>query len=334
MTTAIRHNWTVQEVLELYQLPFSDLVFKAAQVHREFNDSRDVQKATLLSIKTGGCSENCAYCPQSAHYDTGLQRQNLMSVDQVRESAERAKASGSDRFCMGAAWRQVKDGPEFDRVIEMVSAVASTGMEVCCTLGMLNENQAQRLKEAGLTAYNHNLDSSEEFYSKIITTRKYQDRLDTLDRVRKAGLSTCCGGIIGMGETIEDRCGLLAKLASFEPHPDSVPINTLVPVEGTPLEEQKATPVDPLDFVRMVAVARIVMPKSRVRLSAGRLQLSREAQALAFLAGANSLFSGEKLLTTQNPDVDEDQKLMSDLGLCNKTQDRRAPSDSIQAVNL
>ncbi len=315
MTTPIRHNWTAKEVLELYHLPLTDLVFRAAQVHREFNRANEVQRATLLSIKTGGCQENCSYCPQSAHYDTGLPRQSLMSVDTVRESAIRARENGSDRFCMGAAWRQVKDGPEFDQVIEMVKAVSETGLEVCCTLGMLNDDQARRLKEAGLTAYNHNLDSSEEFYSKIITTRKYQDRLDTLERVRKAGLSTCCGGIIGMGEAIEDRCGLLAKLACFEPHPDSVPINTLVPVEGTPLENQKQSPVDPFDLVRMVALARILMPRSRVRLSAGRLQLSREAQALAFLAGANSIFSGEKLLTTSNPDVDEDQKLLDDLGM-------------------
>jgi biotin synthase len=315
MATPIRHDWTREEVLELYRKPFADLVFQAAQMHREFNRPNEVQRATLLSVKTGGCQENCSYCPQSAHYETGVERQSLMSVDQVREAASRAKANGADRFCMGAAWRQVKDGPEFDRVLDMVKAVSETGLEACATLGMLSPDQARRLKEAGLTAYNHNLDSSAEFYSKIITTRKYQDRLDTLERVRDAGLDVCCGGIIGMGESVEDRCGLLAQLASFDPHPDSVPINTLVAVEGTPLEEQKKNPVDPLDFVRMVAVARIVMPRSRVRLSAGRLRLSREAQALAFLAGANSIFSGEKLLTTANPDVEEDAKLLSDLGM-------------------
>ena len=320
MTTSIRHDWTPAEVLALYQLPFTDLVFKAAQVHREFNPSNEVQRATLLSIKTGGCPENCSYCPQSAHYDTGVQKQSLMSVAEVSEAAARAKANGSDRFCMGAAWRQVKDGPEFDRVIDMVREVSSLGMEACVTLGMINANQAQRLKEAGLTAYNHNLDSSEEFYGKIITTRKYQDRLDTLGHVRDAGLNMCCGGIIGMGETAEDRCAMLAQLASFTPHPESVPINGLVSVEGTPLEGRKE--VNPLDFVRMVAVARIMMPRARVRLSAGRFSLSKEAQALCFLAGANSMFSGEKLLTTPLPGVDEDLALMQELGMKMPQTDR------------
>ena len=320
MTTSIRHDWTPAEVLALYQLPFADLVFKAAQVHREFNPSNEVQRATLLSIKTGGCPENCSYCPQSAHYDTGVQKQSLMSVAEVSEAAARAKANGSDRFCMGAAWRQVKDGPEFDRVIDMVREVSSLGMEACVTLGMINANQAQRLKEAGLTAYNHNLDSSEEFYGKIITTRKYQDRLDTLGHVRDAGLNMCCGGIIGMGETAEDRCAMLAQLASFTPHPESVPINGLVSVEGTPLEGRKE--VNPLDFVRMVAVARIMMPRARVRLSAGRFSLSKEAQALCFLAGANSMFSGEKLLTTPLPGVDEDLALMQELGMKMPQTDR------------
>lgn len=320
MTTSIRHDWTPAEVLALHQLPFSDLVFQAAQVHREFNQPNQVQRATLLSIKTGGCPENCSYCPQSAHYDTGLKKQGLLSVEEVREAASRAKASGSDRFCMGAAWRQVKDGPEFDRVIEMVQEVSSLGMEACVTLGMLNASQAQRLKEAGLTAYNHNLDSSEDFYGKIITTRKYQDRLDTLSHVRDAGLNMCCGGIIGMGESIQDRCAMIAQLASFTPHPESVPINGLVSVDGTPLEGRSV--VNPLDFVRMVAVARIVMPQARVRLSAGRNALSKEAQALCFLAGANSMFSGEKLLTTPLPGVDEDSALLQELGMSMPQVDR------------
>lgn len=308
-----KKTWTTQEVMEIYQRPLLDLVFEAAQVHRANNDASQVQRATLLSIKTGGCPENCSYCPQSAHYDTGLNKQSLMSVEQVREAASRAKVSGADRFCMGAAWRQVKDGPEFDRVIEMVREVSSLGMEACVTLGMLTEEQARRLKDAGLTAYNHNLDSSEEFYSKVITTRTYQDRLRTLENVRKAGLSMCCGGILGMGEKLEDRCELLARLASFDPQPESVPINTLVAVEGTPLEGQAE--VRALDVVRMVATARILMPCARVRLSAGRLSMSREAQALCFLAGANSIFSGERLLTTPNPDVDDDASLLCELGL-------------------
>jgi biotin synthase len=313
MATQSRKIWTATEVLEIYQRPFTDLVFEAARVHRENHDPHYVQRATLLSIKTGGCSENCSYCPQSAHYEAGVNKQSLMDVEHVKKAAQEAKEGGADRFCMGAAWRQVKDGPEFDRVLEMVREVSSLGMEACVTLGMLNESQAQRLKEAGLTAYNHNLDTSEEFYSKIITTRKYKDRLDTLENVRNAGLSVCCGGILGMGESLEDRAGLLANLANFDPQPESVPINTLVPVEGTPLQDQ--SPVDPLDLVRMVATARILMPKARVRLSAGRLSLSKEAQALCFLAGANSMFSGEKLLTTPNPGLNRDVALLAELGM-------------------
>jgi biotin synthase len=284
-------------------------------VHRRHHEDGEVQLASLLSIKTGACPEDCKYCAQSAHYakTTGLKRETLMNLDEVLEKAKIAKAAGANRFCMGAAWREVKDGAAFDSVIEMVKGVRALGMEACVTLGMLSQSQAERLAEAGLTAYNHNLDTSPEFYGQIITTRSYQDRLDTLARVRKAGVEVCCGGIIGMGETVEDRARLLQTLANLAPHPESVPINALAAVPGTPLGDRP--PVDPLDFVRMVAAARIMMPVSRVRLSAGRRELTKEAQVLCFLAGANSIFYGDKLLTTANNDAADDLALIEEAGL-------------------
>ncbi len=306
-------EWSRSAVGELYQRPLLDLVHSAQQVHRKFHDPGEVQLCRLLSIKTGGCPEDCAYCPQSAHYPADVERQNLMSVKEVRRAAEEARAEGATRFCMGAAWREVRDGQEFETVLEMVRSVASLGLEVCCTLGMLSGDQALRLADAGLTAYNHNLDTSPEFYGEIITTRNYDDRLRTIESVRNAGISVCCGGIIGMGESDEDRVGLLHQLVSLRPHPESVPINMLVRVEGTPLADQE--PVDSFTMVRMIAAARVLMPTSRVRLSAGRRSLTREAAALCFLAGANSIFVGEKLLTTPNPERDEDDQLFRDLGL-------------------
>jgi biotin synthase len=308
-----KHEYTLAEVRAIYDLPIPDLVLRAQLVHREHHPANDVQLCSLLSVKTGGCPEDCAYCPQSSHYDTGLERERMMKPPEVLEAASRAKAAGATRFCMGAAWREVKDGPAFDEVIEMVRGVRALGMEACCTLGMLNESQAQRLAEAGLSAYNHNLDTSRSYYKSIISTRTYDDRLRTLSNVRKAGITVCSGGIIGMGESLDDRCGMLATLANLDPQPESVPVNALVPVEGTPLADQ--TPVDGLELVRMIATARILMPASRVRLSAGRMALSREAQVLCFLAGANSIFYGEKLLTTGNPDVSADQSLLRDAGL-------------------
>jgi biotin synthase len=288
-------------------------VMRAQLVHREHHPAGEVQLCSLLSVKTGGCPEDCAYCPQSSHYDTGLERERMMKTPEVLDAAARAKAAGATRFCMGAAWREVKDGPAFDEVVEMVRGVRALGMEACCTLGMLTEAQAQRLAEAGLSAYNHNLDTSRSYYKSIISTRTYDDRLRTLANVRKAGITVCSGGIIGMGESLDDRCGMLMTLANLDPQPESVPVNALVPVEGTPLADQK--PVDGLELVRMIATARILMPASRVRLSAGRMALSREAQVLCFLAGANSIFYGEKLLTTGNPDVSADQSLLRDAGL-------------------
>jgi biotin synthase len=292
-----------------YRKPLMDLIYEAHGVHRAHHDPADIQKCTLLSIKTGGCQEDCSYCPQSAHYDTKLERESLVSLDAVRVAAKNAKANGASRFCMGAAWRNVKDGPEFDRVLDMVRIIKQENLEACVTLGMLQPHQADRLKEAGLDAYNHNLDTSREYYKKIITTRTYDERLNTLKSVRSAGLTICSGGIIGMGESADDRCSMLAELANLVPQPESVPINLLIPVEGTPLQD--APPVDPLDLVRTVAVARILMPKSRVRLSAGRLSLTKEAQVLAFFAGANSIFLGDKLLTRPNPAPDEDESLLS-----------------------
>ena len=304
-----------QDILErakaLYQLPLFDLLFESHTVHRQHHDPADIQKCTLLSIKTGGCPENCGYCAQSAHYKTEVKKEPLMEMEEVMVAAQRAKEVGATRFCMGTAWRSVKNGPQFDQIIEMVKAVKAEGLEVCVTLGMINADQARRLKDAGVYAYNHNLDTSREFYSKITTTRTYDDRLETLKNVREAGITVCCGGILGMGESIDDRCSMISEIASLQPQPESVPINLLVPIEGTPLANQ--VPVDPLDFVRMVAIARILIPRARVRLSAGRLFLSREAQILAFFAGANSIHFGEKLLTTENNDVDADKSMMHSL---------------------
>ncbi len=309
----IRHNWTKQEVLDVYNTPLMELLYDAATIHRLHHDPNTVQVSTLLSIKTGGCPEDCGYCPQAARYHTNIEGNDLMTVQQVKAQALRAKSSGSSRVCMGAAWRNVKDGEEFDRVLEMVRTINKLDMEVCCTLGMITENQAQRLAEAGLYAYNHNLDSSEDYYKEVISTRGYKDRLDTIDNVRKTNVTVCSGGIIGMGEKIEDRAGMLVALSTLNPQPESVPINALVAVEGTPLENEK--PVEIWDMIRMVATTRIVMPETQVRLSAGRTEMSREGQAMCFFAGANSIFAGDKLLTTPNPDVNEDMAMFKVLGL-------------------
>jgi biotin synthase len=309
---AIRSDWSLEEVRELHALPFADLVYQAQTVHRRHFDPNQVQVSTLLSIKTGACPEDCAYCPQSIRYDTGLEREALMEPGAVFERARAAKAAGATRFCMGAAWRSPKDR-DLETVAEMVRGVRALGLETCATLGMLSTAQAQRLKDAGLDYYNHNLDTSAEFYGDIITTRTYQDRLDTLAAVRDAGIHVCCGGILGMGEQDADRVALLHTLATLDPHPESVPINQLVPVEGTPLAG--AAPLDPIGFVRIIAVARILMPRTHVRLSAGRGSMSDEMQALCFLAGANSIFYGDKLLTTGNPDTLSDQALFGRLGI-------------------
>jgi len=313
MKTPIRTDWTVDEVKKIHDLPLLELVYRAQTIHREFHPASEVQLCSLLSIKTGACPEDCGYCPQSAHHKTELEKEKLLKTEEVLEQAKKAKEHGATRFCMGAAWREVKDGKEFDSVCEMVRGVRQLGMEACVTLGMLTEEQAHKLKEAGLTAYNHNLDTSREYYDKIITTRNYDDRLKTLRHVRSAGITVCSGGIIGMGESIEDRCAMIQTLATQETHPESVPVNALVPVKGTPLENQK--PVEPIELVRMIAIARITMPAAMVRLSAGRSELSREAQTLCFLAGANSIFYGEKLLTTPNPEGNEDLELLQELGL-------------------
>ena len=309
----VRHDWTRSEVHALFDLPFSDLMFHAQRIHRENFDPREVQISTLLSIKTGGCPEDCAYCPQSASFDAGIKAEKLMALDAVLAEASAAKAGGASRFCMGAAWRSPKDR-DMEKICAMIEGVKAMGLETCATLGMLNREQAARLKESGLDYYNHNLDTSPEFYGEIITTRTYEDRLDTLDHVRNAGINVCCGGIVGMGENLADRVGMIATLASLPQHPESVPINMLVQVEGTPLAD-KVAPLDPLDFVRTIAVARICMPASMVRLSAGREDMSEETQALCFLAGANSIFYGPKLLTTPNPGRDSDMKLLDKLGL-------------------
>ena len=308
----VRHDWTRAEVRALFALPFPELIFRAQAAHRQNFDPTEVQISTLLSIKTGGCPEDCAYCPQSVHYDTGVKAEKLMSLDAVLAEARAAKAAGASRFCMGAAWRSPKDR-DLDSVCAMVEGVKALGLETCATLGMLTAPQAERLRQAGLDYYNHNLDTSPEYYGAIITTRTYADRLDTLDHVRAAGINVCCGGIVGMGETEEDRVGMIATLASLPAHPESVPINMLVQVAGTPLATGAA--LDPLDFVRTIAVARITMPKSVVRLSAGREDMSEETQALCFLAGANSIFYGPKLLTTPNPVPDRDRRLMDKLGM-------------------
>ena len=309
----IRYDWQRDEIHRIYHLPLPELIFRAQLAHRAFHNPDEIQLCRLLSIKTGGCPEDCSYCSQSAHYRTGVVREELLSTAAVREAAKHAKKEGATRFCMGAAWRQVSDGENFDRVLDMVRAVAALDMEVCCTLGMLNESQAERLKDAGLTAYNHNLDTSPEFYGNIITTRVYEDRLQTIAHVRKAGITVCCGGILGMGESDEDRIGLLHELSHLNPHPESVPINMLVRNEGTPLADVKE--LEPHVMVRAIATARVLMPASRVRLAAGRRQLSPEAVTLCFLAGANSIFTGEKLLTTPNPSADADQQLLSNLGM-------------------
>lgn len=309
----LRHNWTIQELQEVYNRPLLELIHEAATVHRENHNSRAVQVSSLLSIKTGGCPEDCSYCPQAARYNTEVKVHKLLPVQEVVDTAEKAKAAGASRMCLGAAWREVRNNRDFDQVLDMVKAINNLDMEVCCTLGMLTEEQAVKLAEAGVYAYNHNLDSSEEFYGEIISTRNYDDRLNTLNNVRKAGMTICSGGIIGMGEKETDRLGMLKTLANLNPHPESVPINALVAVEGTPLEDQPPVPV--WDMVRMIATARIVLPKTVVRLSAGRNGMSPEGQALCFMAGANSIFAGEKLLTTPNPAFDADMELFNILGL-------------------
>ena len=310
--TELRHDWSRNEIEQLFNLPFNDLLFHAQQVHRGHFNPNEVQVSTLLSIKTGRCPEDCGYCPQSVRYDTDVENEALMPLEQVLEQARAARAKGSSRFCMGAAWRSPKDR-DLEQVVEMVKGVKALGLETCLTLGMLTEAQTQRLKEAGLDYYNHNLDTSPEFYGDVITTRTYQDRLDTLQRVRDAGMHVCCGGILGMGEARQDRIGLLQQLANQPQHPESVPINLLVKVEGTPLAN--AEELDPIEFVRSIAIARILMPASHVRLSAGREAMSDEMQALCFLAGANSIFYGEKLLTTGNPETERDLALFKELGL-------------------
>lgn len=313
MSNDIRNNWQLAEIEAVYNTPLLELIYRAATLHRKYNDTAEVQVCTLLSIKTGGCSEDCAYCPQAARYNTGVEVQALMQKEEVLSYAQKAKDAGSTRFCMGAAWREVRDNRDFDRVLDMVKGVNEMGMEVCCTLGMLTEYQAKKLAEAGLYAYNHNLDTSREHYEEIITTRTYSDRLETLDNVRKAGVTVCCGGIIGLGESHTDRIQMLHTLATMAEHPESVPINALVPVAGTPLENNRK--VDIWDMVRMIATARILMPKTMVRLSAGRNDMSIAEQALCFMAGANSIFAGDKLLTTPNPGFDEDNAMFQLLGL-------------------
>jgi biotin synthase len=310
---SLRHDWTLEEIEAIYTTPLLELVFQAQLVHREHHRPDEVQGCMLLSIKTGGCPEDCAYCPQSAHYHTGLAREELLSVEATLAAARSARENGATRFCMGAAWRDVPQDARFERVLEMVRGVRDLGMEACCTLGMLTGEQAEALAEAGLTAYNHNLDTSPEFYGEIIHTRTYRERLDTLGRVRRAGITVCSGGIIGMGEDRAARCGLLQQLSSLDPHPESVPVNMLVRVAGTPLADQP--PADRFELVRTIATARILMPRAKVRLSAGRLSLSEEAQALCFLAGANSVFLGDKLLTTPNPGQDADTRLFERLGM-------------------
>ncbi|MFZ8933041.1 MAG: biotin synthase BioB [Bacteriovoracaceae bacterium] len=308
-----RHDWTYEEINEVYNLPFLELIYRAQTIHRENFDPRKVQVSSLISIKTGGCPEDCSYCPQAARYQTDIEKNALLDLNTVKTMAEKAKEGGASRVCLGAAWREVKDNGDFDSVLEMVKEVTSMNLEVCCTLGMLNEDQASKLKDAGLYAYNHNIDSSEDVYKKIISTRTYDDRLDTIKNVRKAKISVCSGGILGLGEKTTDRIEMLRTMANMTPHPESVPINTLVAVKGTPLEENDEVPI--WDWVRAIATARIIMPTSVIRLSAGRLGRNEAEQALCFMAGANSIFSGEKLLTTPNPKENEDTKLFQLLGL-------------------
>ncbi len=325
---SIRHDWTLDEIKALFALPFNDLMFRAQSIHREHFDANAVQISTLLSIKTGACPEDCAYCPQSAKYDTGLERERLLALEEVREAALAAKQNGASRFCMGAAWRNPTD-KNLDRVIEMIGVVRELGMETCVTLGMLTREQTRRLKEAGLDYYNHNLDTSPEYYREIITTRNYQDRLDTLENLRAEDINVCCGGIIGMGETEKDRAALLQQLANLPEHPQSVPINLLVQVENTPLYGTEK--LDPIEFVRSIAVARIMLPKSVVRLSAGRTEMSEAVQALCFLAGANSIFYGETLLTTPNPEQNLDQQLFDKLGIVANGEQSREADDHAAA---
>ncbi len=313
MMRELRYDWTEQEISALYNLPLPELIFRAQTTHRRYHKPDEVQGCALLSIKTGNCPEDCAYCPQSAHYDTNLTGNGLLPVKETLAEAKRAQQQGATRFCMGAAWRSAPNNSDFEQVLAMVRGVRELGMEACCTLGMLTDTQAEALAAAGLTAYNHNLDTSPEFYGEIITTRTYQDRLETLSHVRRAGISICCGGIIGLGEKPEDRYSLLKQLSTQQPHPESVPINLLMRVEGTPLAKQAET--DAFELVRMIATARILMPASMVRLSAGRLSLSLEAQALCLLAGANSIFIGDKLLTTANPEMDRDRQLLDKMGM-------------------
>lgn len=309
----LKHNWTLEEIAEIYNRPLLELVFDAATEHRKHHSSREVQVSSLISIKTGGCPEDCSYCPQAARYHTDVKVHKLMEVEEVKAQAESAKASGASRMCLGAAWREVRDNRDFDKVLDMVKTVNGMDMEVCCTLGMVNEMQAKKLADAGLYAYNHNIDTSEEFYDDIISTREYDDRLQTIANVRKANITVCSGGIIGMGESAKDRMGMLKTLANMDVHPESVPINALVPVEGTPLAEQPRVAFH--ELVRMVATARLVMPKSVVRLSAGREGMSLSEQAMCFMAGANSIFAGDKLLTTPNPDFNDDKEMFDLLGL-------------------
>jgi biotin synthase len=323
-----RNNWTVAEIEDIYNSPLLELIYKAASIHHRHNDTGEVQVCTLLSIKTGGCPEDCAYCPQAARYNTGVDVQALMKKEEVMEYASKAKAAGSTRFCMGAAWREVRDNKDFDRVLDMVKGVNEMGMEVCCTLGMLTEDQAKKLAGAGLHAYNHNLDTSSEYYGEIIHTRTYDDRLQTLDHVRKAGVTVCCGGIIGLGETHTDRIKMLHTLSTMPEHPESVPINALVPIPGTPLANNAK--VDVWDMIRMIATARILMPKAMVRLSAGRTEMSVAEQAMCFMAGANSIFAGDKLLTTPNPSFDEDNAMFNLLGL----KPREAFKEELTAENV
>ena len=310
---SIKNDWTIDEIKDIYHSPILDLVYRAASVHRKHHDPQEVQICTLLSVKTGGCSEDCSYCPQAARYNTDVEIHKLLSTEEVVNKAKKAKDSGSTRFCMGAAWREVRDNRDFDRILEMVTQINETGMEVCCTLGMLNKEQAEKLKKAGLYAYNHNLDTSEEYYDKIISTRKYDDRLKTIGNVRKSGISVCSGGIIGLGESNTDRVGMLQALATLPEHPESVPVNALVPVEGTPLAESERVSV--WEMIRMIATARIIMPKAMVRLSAGRLEMPMVEQAFCFMAGANSIFVGEKLLTTPNPEADQDKEMFQTLNI-------------------
>lgn len=309
----LKHDWTAEQIREIYRRPFLELVFEAATAHRKYHNSKEVQVSSLISIKTGGCPEDCAYCPQAARYHTDVKVHKLMEVEEVEAQAKSAKASGASRMCLGAAWREVRDNKDFDKVLEMVKTVNNLDMEVCCTLGMVTESQAKKLADAGLYAYNHNVDTSEEFYDDIITTREYSDRLDTIANVRKANITVCSGGIIGMGESADDRINMLLTLANMVKHPESVPINALVPVEGTPLAEQPRVPF--YELVRMIATTRLVMPKSVVRLSAGREGMTLSEQAMCFMAGANSIFAGDKLLTTPNPDFQDDKEMFDILGL-------------------